>query len=98
MTTTTEHDPRKRIFSLGDDRGAMSEPVREPAPGAMRHDDGPRTREGGLGEAQAVQAVRYVRERHGAWTIEHGRAGDDYFLHLHPMKSAARSEESLLTA
>ncbi len=51
-----------------------------------------------LGEAQAVAPVRYTRERHGPWLVEHGRAGNDYIFQLHPRKPPSRPWQDIVTA
>jgi hypothetical protein len=51
-----------------------------------------------LGAAHGVTAIRYERQRRGDWLVEHGRAGDDYFFQLHPLRVLARPWQDIVTA
>jgi hypothetical protein len=93
------------VTRLFDSSGSRSAPSREGAENAASealaaadHDEHARDLGARLGRASSVEPVHYARERRGAWTIEHGRAGDDYLFHLHPLRTLARPWQDIVTA
>lgn len=48
--------------------------------------------------ARGVLPMKYEQVRFGKWLIEYGRAGDDLFLQLHPLKQLVRSHGDIITA
>lgn len=49
-----------------------------------------------LSVSQTVTPVHYMRDRHGRWLIEHGRAGDDYLYQMHPLRVPTRAWQDVL--